>query len=433
MLENKQLRAYAIFLTFFSPLLGLVYGLKKLDKKGKHLVLTLFGLFYGLLLNYSEGADAGAYARLVETYYTLGLSEFLDRLIDIITLKPQTGSPNDLYIHFLCGIAGSMFSSKSLLFALVGIIYGYFYGSALLKVIRTPKARLKKIGILSFMLILLFVIHRSFDSMQTIRSWTGMWVLFNGVFSYHQTKKRKYLFLIFFSPFFHLMYAFIALPALFAIVFNSFSKYVFIGIYIISFLANVNTLLIVDAASENDLAESKLGSYYRVDKTGKGIDPIAQRQEESGAVWYAKYGKTTSVYAGSTAFMIVLILFGYYSKVKMNKIEFGLMTTAILMASLANFLSFSYALYSRTMANASVYILAVMVLLALRGAFNTQNMSRFKKFGIWIGILIFIPKIIYFSSDFLYKTSMMLLALPFINFFNTNLNFSIRDFINLFI
>jgi hypothetical protein len=109
------------------------------------------------------------------------------------------------------------------------------------------------------------------------------------------------------------------------------------------------------------------------------------------------------------------------------------MTTALLMATLANFLSFAYALYSRTMANASVYILALMVLLVLRGIFKKRRGINYGTLGIWIGIIIFIPKIVYFSSDILYKTSMLLFVFPLINLFDTSLNFSIRDTINLFI
>jgi hypothetical protein len=109
------------------------------------------------------------------------------------------------------------------------------------------------------------------------------------------------------------------------------------------------------------------------------------------------------------------------------------MTTALLMASLANFLSFAYALYSRTMANASIYILAVMVLLVLRGVFHANVMSRLKKLGVWIGILIFIPNVVYFTSVFLLQTSLLLFAFPFINLIDTDINMSIRDLVDLFI
>lgn len=429
---NKQAKAYSLLLSIISPILGLVYGLKSLDKKGKRLILSVFGLFYGLLLNYSEGADAGTHARIAKTYYTLGLSDFIERLVGILIFHPLEDSPSDLYVHLLYGVCGSLFSSTTLFFMIAGTTYGYLYGGALLKVIDFSNKKENKIGALTFMLILLFIIHRSYDGMQTIRSWTGMWMLFNGVFGYHQTQKRKYLFMILFSPFFHLMYGFIAIPALLAIFFNFLHRYIFIVIYAISFIANINTLQVIDAASSNSLSEEKLRSYYKIDETGEDFDPIAHKLKRSEKVWYAEYGKTTSVYAGATAFIILVILGGFYNKNVMNNVEYGLMTTAILIGSLANFLSFAFTFYSRTMANASTYILAVMVLLSIRGIFKNKKGMSLKKTGVWIGIIIFIPKIVYFSSDIMFTASIMLLAMPFLKLFDTSLNFSIRDAIDIF-
>ena len=269
--------------------------------------------------------------------------------------------------------------------------------------------------------------------MQTIRSWTGMWVLFNGVLGYYQTKNKKYILFIIFSPFFHLMYVFIALPALILVFFKSIPRKWVILLYFISFFANINTLSVLNLASENQLAESKVNSYYRISDDGEEIDTIALRHEESQAVWYAKYGKTDAVYYGSTYFIFLLILTGLYRGDKMNDVEIGLFFTGVLMAALANFLSFSYAFYSRTMANASVYILAVMVLLAIRGIFNYKNKLSWKNMAVWLGVLIFIPKVVYFASDFLYRTSMSIMAFPFIRFFGEGYNFSIRDFIDQFL
>lgn len=427
----NQKKGFAIITMLISPIIGLIYGLFNLDFKGKRLILTLFGIFYGILLNYSDANDAGAYARLVKSYYTLDLSNFINRFYGIITFAPLPDSPNDLYIHFLCGIAGSLFGSVGLLFAIVGGVYGYLYGNAMLKIIKLPQS--KKIGVLAVFLVTLFVIHRSFENMQTIRSWTGMWVLFNGVLGYYQSKKRKYLFLMIISPFFHLMYAFIAIPAILLAIFKFIPRKLIIGIYLFSFVANVNTLLLVNVASENQLTEKKLGSYYRINDDGEAIDPIANRQENSNAVWYAKYGKTDAVYYGATYFICFFLLAGYFKKEILTNVEYGLFATGILMASLANFLSFAYALYSRTMANATVYILAVLVLLVLRGFFINYHTIFWRKIGIRIGVLIFIPKIVFFISYFIGKTSMLLLALPFLIVFGESLNFSIKEFIKVFI
>lgn len=423
----NQRKAFSLMLLIVSPAISLIYALQNLDSRGKRLIFTLFGLCFGLFLNYSMGHDAWSHAQNMKAYYDLGFSEFVQHLLKIITFNTSPHAPNDLYIHFLFGIAGSLFQSTSLLFAIVGAVYGYFYGGALLKVIKLKKG--EKITALVFILIVLFVILRGFESMQTIRSWTGMWVLFNGVLGFYQTKQKKYILLIILSPFFHLMYLFIALPALIVVFIKSIPHKLIVGVYIVSFITNINTSSVINIASKNQLAENRLNSYYRVTPEGEEIDPIAIRHEESTAVWYAKYGKTDAVYYGSTYFICFLILAGYFKRKSMNQIEFHLLSIGILMASLANFMSFSYAFYSRTMANASLYILAVMTILALKGSFNNP---RWKNIAVWIGVLIFVPKLFFFASDFIMRTNLLIIAFPFLHFFE-GYNFSIRDFIDLFI
>src|SRR5690606_2578363 len=129
-----------------------------------------------------------------------------------------------------------------------------------------------------------------------------------------------------------LMYLFIALPALIVVLFKSAPRNLIIGIYLISFVLNVNTLSVINIASESQLAKNKLNSYYRVTDTGDEIDPIAIRKEESNAVWYAKYGKTDAVYYGSIYFIFLLIIAGFYSKKTMTNVEYKLLSTGILMA-----------------------------------------------------------------------------------------------------
>lgn len=415
-------------LLIVSPAISLIFALKNLDSRGKRLILTLFGLLYGLFINYSFGSDAWSHVQNMRSYYHMDFNEFIQRFFGILTFTPLPYSPEDLYIHFLFGIAGSLFQSPQLLFAVVGTVYGYFYGGALLKIFKLKRGA--RITALVLMLIVLFVTLRSYENMQTIRSWTGMWVLFNGVMGFYQTNQRKYILLIIFSPFFHLMYLFIALPSLITIIWKNIPPKLTIVIYLFSFATNINTLSVINLASENQLAEKKLNTYYRINDIGEEIDPIANRQEESNAVWYAKYGKTTTVYYGSTYFIFFLILAGYFTKRLMTNLEFNLLSIGILMASLANFMSFSYTFYSRTMANASLYVLAVMVILAIRGNFINP---QWKNIAVWIGVLIFIPKLLFFASDFMTRTSLLIFAFPFFHFFEGGHNFSIRDFIDFFI
>lgn len=427
---SNQKKAVAYILLGFSPLISLIYVIRNLNNKTKLLFFTLFGAIYGLTINYLEGHDAWTHVQSLKKYYSLDLDEFIYRLWKIISFNPPPSSPDDLYIHFLFGIAGSIFQSPVVLFGMVGAVYGYFYGSALIKVIKFSKNQ--KITILLLIFITLFVVLRSFENMQTIRSWTGLWVLFNGVVGYYQTKKRKFILLILFSPFFHFMYIIIALPALIQIYFKVLQGKLLIGLYLISFAMSVNTLLVIDYASDYEFTENKLHSYYRISDKGEEMDPIAERKKEDTSSWYTYYGKQISIIYGTNYFIIFLILAGYYKKEIMTYVEYSVFSTGVLMAALANFLNFSSSLYGRTMANASIYVFAVMVLLLLRGCFKMKGEPIWKNIAIWLGVLIFIPKIFHFASDFMYRTSMLIIGLPFLNFLGDDYNFSIRDFINQF-
>ena len=230
------------------------------------------------------------------------------------------------------------------------------------------------------------------------------------------------------------MYGFIVIPALFVILFHKIHRYIFIVIYAVSFLTNIDSLYIVNAASNVSVAENKLKYYYKVDNSGEGVDPIALRKEKSDDNFYKKYGKTSAVYLGATIFCIFILISGYYNKDFMSDVEFGLMSTALTLLALANFLSFAYTLYSRTMANASLYILVVMVLLSLRKSFIISK--RNKLFGAVFfigGVVVFIPKVIYFLSIFLIQTNVFMLAFPYLRYIEGEKITSLRDLLDFFI
>ena len=423
-------KAYSILISFISPILGLFFGLKTLDRKGKHLILTLFGLLYGLTLNFNSGSDGETHSNGLISYYGLGFEDFLNQLYAIIIFKPLPQFSSDVYLHILSSICGSIFESPKLLFTIVGFFYGYLYGFALLNVIRVTKKH--KIGIIAVFLIILFVTHRSYENMQTIRSWTGMWILFNGVFGYHSTKQKKYLFLIFSTPLFHFMYLLIVIPAVVTIFIKYIPKNLIILIFVTSFASNFNTVAVVQNTSQNEFSSNKIKSYSRVtdDET---IDPVLEKLNSSDSVWYLKYGKADAVYYGALFFMIYLLIGGYYNQLTMTKVEYAILSTALLMASLANFGNFVYTFYSRTMANAAVYILAVMVLLALRNGLKINKKMNVHKFFIIIGILIFVPKMVYFISNILIMTSSNIILFPFLELFDDTQNISIRELIDLLI
>lgn len=431
-MSQNQSKGAAISLLFISPAIGLYNGIKYLDWKNRKVIIVLFFIIYGSLLTYGEGADANRYMDLLTTYDTMTFSEFLLWLKHIITFDPLPGSPSDVYIHVLSFFTSAVLGMHGLFFPIVAAIYGYFYANAMSKILVWEKGFKMTVAIV--LIIILFIIHRSVGNFQTVRSWTGMWILFNGVLGYHQTGKKKYIFLMMITPLIHFAYFLIAIPAFLALFIKKIPAKALIGLYFLSFFTTLNTSKVVNLSEDNSLAQTKVRSYYREDESGEGIDPIALREEKSNASWYAKYGKTDSVYYGGHAFAIFLIVGGYF-KNKMSRLEIGLFGTGLCMAILANLGSFSYAFYSRSMANAVIYILGAVTLLALRGGLDFRNSKNpiLLETLKWIAILLFFPKIIYFFADLLVMTSSLMLAMPFLGWFDEELNISIREAIQQFL
>ena len=118
----------------------------------------------------------------------------------------------------------------------------------------------------------------------------------------------------------------------------------------------------------------------------------------------------------------------------MTKLEMGLFSVGLMMASLANLSNFVFTFYTRTMANAVLYILATVVLLAIRGELLRNNGSKLilTRIMLWISILIFVPKVVYTLANIIYYTSFYMLAAPFLGWL-PDLNVSIREVLGWFL
>jgi len=427
-MRQNQAKGMSLILVFTFPILGLFSAIRHLRWAEKKVIIVLFTTIYASLLRYDDAADAARYMEMLFRYDGMSLPTFLDTTVHIMTFDPIYGYANDLYVHSLSFLNASVLGLHGLFYPMVGFIYGYFYASGMSKILVWDKG--KKLTFSVLFIIMLFIIHRSVTNLQTVRTWTGLWILFNGVVGYHQTKNRKYIFLMMVAPLIHFAYFVMALPAFAALFYKRIPKKLIIGLYAISFFTTINPGGVINSAEDNALAKEKVRSYYRENQYGEGVDPIMERRKITTSVWYAKYGQTDAVYYGGHAFALFLILGGFFAK-RMTDLEVALFTTGIMTATLANFGGFAYAFYSRTMANAVIYILATVALMAIRGAFSkdAMPMPRFMNMIKWICMLIFIPKIVYFLADFIGRTSIFITGMPFLGWINQDLNVSIREFI----
>lgn len=418
--------AYSLILMFLSPILGLLYNINNLTWRYRKWGLIFFITIFGTVYQFPEEADAARHQQNVYNHYlNLPLARFAEELYHIIILSPLPGTKGDVYIHVLSYLLGGVFGLPQLFFPVVSFIFAYFYITALSKILLWNKD-LKK-PLIFIALIFILVIYRGIDNINTVRTWTGTWILFNGVFGYLQTKQKKYLFLMLLAPMVHAAYFVMALPAYAVIFIKRFPPTFFVLIYAASFFITLNSSIVLDSLKSTDLGKDKVDSYYIEDN-----DPRLARREELKGNWYTALGKAKSLHWGSNALAITLILTGLFSREKMNKLELGLFSTGLMMAAFANFGDFISAFYNRTMINAGLYVLVVVVLLLIRGElFRAGGLLLLgRKILLWGSIFLFIPHTVYTISSMLYFTSVYMVALPFIGWFFGDLNLSLRELLN---
>lgn len=137
---------------------------------------------------------------------------------------------------------------------------------------------------------------------------------------------------------------------------------------------------------------------------------------------------------GINLLTFTIIILGLY-KFNMNSLEMHLFSIGILTKVLSNVTWFLTAVSGRSGLIAGVFILASVVLFLIRTYEQKLNFKRIKTFHklTVFSFLMFVPFIFYKLADMIYYVSVYMLALPFIPWFTDDINYSIREFLGLFL
>jgi len=410
-----------LFVLLISPVLGLFFGLKEHNLVLKKWVIILFITLFGSTIVLQSGSDGATYVDIVDNFYLrMSFDEFIQGLNSIINLSPEYYQRGDPYVHILSYLAGGIFQSSQTLFVMVSFIYGYFYTSALLKVFYKFKIRKYTFPIIFFGVVLVF--WEGLEAMVTIRTWTGAWVLFYSSMSYFETNKKKYLFLIALTPLIHFAYFFISIPVWIVILYKSRSK-IYLALYIVSFVYTINAGSFITSVSQSsDLASGRIVAYDR----GEDYYSELRTRQSSQKNWYVNLGTTLRNNSIHLLLLVFLIQGNYFKS--MTSFETNLVSVALLMVALANFGSFIPAVYSRTMRNAGIYVLAVTVMLLIDNRFYINKYARQIIDFTLITVMIFMGIfLLYKFIGLTYFLSAFLFLNPSLPWFLKENNIPVRD------
>jgi hypothetical protein len=426
---TKQDYAYNIIFAFTIPLVAVIRTIKSKSIRFKHQLLTLLTGIYGstIVLSTSDGAEH--LATVISDYSNMSFKQFSYDIYLILSFQGTDTAASDLYKHFLSYLCGSVLEMPFLFFPIVGLVYGYFFAGTMLYIFKYFY-RTKK-SILFWAIAAIFFLMKNVEGVNTVRTWTGLWILMYACLKYYDTRKIKYLILMFVPPFVHFAYFIMAIPAYVVLVIGNWKK-VFFTLYTLSFLFSFltpNVQDVSDILSQTEVGANRSSGYLVEEE--RSIKYKIERQESFNSNWYR-----TIVKSGITKYAVFLIIIsiffsGSYTN-NMNKVETRLFSIGLLTLTLANVFWFYSALQNRSILVGVIFIFAAVLLYWQNPDRKIDSMffrSKLISFMLYLSILLYIPFLIMKTSMLLGFISFYFLTAPFIVWIFPEVNMGIREFI----
>lgn len=417
---------YFTLISVFSPVASLLLGLRRSNIEIKRWALIVFITFYGSVIFLSEANDGYWHERRVVTdYMDMGFTGFFSGIYSILKFEQAEGIKGDLYIHFLSFLIGSILKVPGLFFVAVAFIYGYFYSSSVFLIYRLLD--FSKKSKLLWLLFIIFVLWKNLEGINTVRTWTGLWVLFYGVSHYAVYRKKRFLLFALLPPAIHVGYFLMAVPAWLVLFFNKFlPQKVMFGLFVVSFLFTFNSNEAREYMQTTELGTQK--TTYINDEQNKhrqeAVEESSLRLQSQGP-WYNRLAKEGF---HSYGFLVLVIGVHLLNITNFSGRELLLLNVGMMTIALANYFNFITAVYNRASIIGEVFVLAFLVIMYSKSlTYNDLRVKRRLNLLVYFSLTFLMAFVIYKFADMIYFLSVYLLAFPFIVWLENSMNISIRE------
>ena len=431
---------FLFFSTFVFPWLLLVAAWNSKSHRFQHWAITIFVTIYGatIAIAYDPsggrggiGGNADGVDHLSAVYmHYVGLSfdQFVSESWDILLLKQTEAGSVDIFKHVVSYLTGGVLGIPSLFFPVVALVYGYFFAGSILEIFKNFKGTQLTYVFLAF--ALLFFLIKNIEGVNTVRTWTGMWVLVYACLKYYSTKKMRYMLLMFVPPLIHFGYFIMTIPAWLVLVFGSRPR-IYAALFVLSSATTIfNPGSVVEVISMSELGQHRTNSYF-VEQRASG-DQIIQAEQKKGSRFYKVLERFGLQKWALNIFVYTLLLTGVYSLV-MNHYQKTLFSIGLLTLTLSNISWYLYAVSQRSWIIGCVFIVAAF-LIARQDPMTAPRFPYSRpayKAGLHLSLLLFIPYYIYNLSTLLDFPSVFLFCFPFLIFIVPESNMSIKKALQL--
>ena len=180
-----------------SPFLGFVQAFKYHREAWAKNSIWLFVIFYGYTMCRPEIMDSSRYvANLVNLY-----DKPMTWDIFISSFYSEESNTVDIYQPLLTFVLSRFTNDGNILFAVFGIVYGYFFSRNIWLLLDLSKGT--KVDLKYWLLIITFICVLGFWNLNGVRMWTAANVFFYGAFQYLVNGKKNGIFFLISSVLVH--------------------------------------------------------------------------------------------------------------------------------------------------------------------------------------------------------------------------------------
>ena len=299
-LKKQKSNFLPLTLFIFWPFGTLIYSIKNFTRYESRNIVWLFAIFYGLVLvtTYS-GLDAYRYA---QDFISMAINQysFSEVFGKYFIVKQET----DIYEPLLMFIVSRFTSNPHIFYAIVGLIYGYFYSRNIWFLIdRIYIVKKVSNGFYLGILLLAFSFVQSLFSLQFVRFSTASVIFIYGLLiAYFDKKNAGYIWMLI-TPLVHFSFIF---PLVLILIFRFIPKKT--NLFFIFFV--ISTFIIQTKLEVISNFISAYAPSFLQDKVEGYTNPLyAEKvlEEIDTSNWYIKYRADMLIYLGYLYILYIYI------------------------------------------------------------------------------------------------------------------------------
>lgn len=276
----RRKSSFGMFIFFLIyPFASLIYSLRYYRADYSKNVLWLFVVFFGFTFVISNpDMDANRQREYLENFARSGNN--FSAILSL--LYAETNGYVDVFQPIVMFLVSRVTDNYRILFAVYGIIFGFFYSRNICYLIELSGPRIKKIGLLY---IITFALIIGFWQINGFRMWTAAHVFFYGTIRFILERKSKGVLIAASSVFIHFSYMLpVAALLLFAIMKNRTNLY-YVFFILTFFLAQIDLAIIRETLIKwlPPVFDEKITSYTHV----ATVERVVKSYSEMN--WYAAY------------------------------------------------------------------------------------------------------------------------------------------------